>query len=67
MKTYMGVEVQLHSFLISQLDEVIGQISDHAALQLVKIPRYALRRGWAHVGTFLGRFGEETASSPAEN
>ena len=49
----MGVEVQLRSFLISQLDEVIGQLNAQAALQLVKIARCALRRGWACVGTFL--------------
>jgi len=50
----MGVEVSLHSFLISQLDGVIGQRNSHAALQPVKIPRHALSSSWPHVGNFLG-------------
>ena len=49
----MGGEVFLHSFLISQLDGLIGQLNAQAALQPVKILRDALRKGWARVGTFL--------------
>jgi hypothetical protein len=52
MKAHMGGEVFLHSFLISQLDGVIGQLNAQAGLQPVIILRYALRRGWARVGTF---------------
>jgi hypothetical protein len=41
---YGGVEVQFHSFLISALDAVTGQLYTLAALYLGKKPRYPPNR-----------------------
>jgi len=59
--------MKAHSLFTSQLDAVIGRLNAQAALQLLKIPRYGLRSGWARVGIFLDDLEKKTASSPAEN
>jgi len=38
MKTYLGVEIQLHAFLTSALDGVSGQLHAPAALPPEKEP-----------------------------
>jgi hypothetical protein len=45
VKTYCGVEIQLHAFLSRQQFEVSGQTHAPAALPGDKGPRYPLDRG----------------------
>jgi hypothetical protein len=52
MKTYGGVDMQIHVFVTSALVEVSGQLHAPAILLPGNSPHYPLRRGW--VGTRTG-------------
>ena len=59
MKLYRGVEVWLHSFLVSSLHGVRSQLHAEAAFTLGQIPRYLFHRSLSGPNTLSRHFGEE--------
>jgi hypothetical protein len=64
MKTYWGVDVQLHSFLTSKLDGVEWSVSRPGRLTPGKEPLVPLDRRLDGPHSRSGRGGEEKNSQP---
>jgi hypothetical protein len=58
MKTYRGVDVEIHIFLTSALVGVSGQLHAPAALPLGKSPRYPFYRRLGGPQSRSGQYGE---------